>query len=119
MDTQKFEFWCIVELFGHAKIAGFCSEQTVAGASMLRVDVPETTEQPAFTRLFNASAIYSINPVDETTAKATAERIQIKPIEAWNISEVMKKANEKLLISSASNIEDTNEGNDIDEWDHD
>jgi hypothetical protein len=89
--TEKFDLWCIVELFGHSKIAGRCTEQTISGANMLRVDVPAAGMQPSFTRFFNASAIYSINPVDELTACHVATQLQVKPIEAWNVSELVKK----------------------------
>lgn len=90
-NTEKFDLWCIVELFGHAKIAGRCTEQNIAGTNMLRVDVPETQHQPKFTRFFGSAAIYAINPVDEQTAKFMAEKIQMKPIDSWNISELQKK----------------------------
>lgn len=80
---QTFDAWCIVELFGHAKIAGRCTEQNVAGTNFLRVDVPETEKQPAFSRLFGSAAIYAINPVDETTAKIFAREINTGPITVW------------------------------------
>ena len=103
MQTQeKFDLWCIVELFGHQKIAGRCTEQNIAGTNMLRVDVPETKSQPSFTRLFGSAAIYAINPVDETTAKHYAEKLEVKPIESWNISEILKKHNAALLEHTSS-----------------
>lgn len=40
MDTHKFESWCIVELFGHQRIAGLVTEQTIGGCNFVRVDVP-------------------------------------------------------------------------------
>jgi hypothetical protein len=89
--TEKFDLWCIVELFGHAKIAGRCTEQNIAGTNMLRVDVPECGQQPSFTRFFGAGAIYAINPVDEETCRHVASSLQVKPIDSWNISELMKK----------------------------
>lgn len=64
---------------------------------MLRVDVPETTTQPAFTRFFGNSAIYSLNPVDEQTARFMADKIQVKPIDSWNISELQKKHTALLM----------------------
>lgn len=109
---QKFDSWCIIELFGHAKIAGRCTEQNIAGTNMLRVDVPETDNQPAFTRFLGASAIYAINPVDENTCRHIAENLQVKPIEAWNISEVLKKYQQKNLALSnvaSSNVVDDND----------
>lgn len=99
---EKFDLWCVVELFGHSKIAGKCTEQNIAGTNMLRVDVPETKEQPAFTRFFGSSAIYAINPVDEATAKFYAERLEQKPIQAWDVKEMLQK-NDKLRLALASN----------------
>ena len=96
-NTQKFDLWCVVELFGHSKIAGKCTEQNIAGTNMLRVDVPETPSQPAFSKFFGSGAIYAINPVDETTCKAMAERIQTKPIESWDLTKVLEKHNQLLL----------------------
>jgi hypothetical protein len=101
MQTEKFELWCVVELFGHQKIAGLCTEQNIAGANMLRVDVPETEKQPAFTRFLGSSAIYAINPVDETTARHYAENLQVKPIDAWDIQAIVKKNREKLFLATA------------------
>ena len=40
MKTETFEHWCIVELFGHQRIAGKVSEQTIGGGAFVRVDVP-------------------------------------------------------------------------------
>ncbi len=103
MQTQeRFDLWCIVELFGHQKIAGRCTEQNIAGTNMLRVDVPATDSQPSFTRFFGSAAIYAINPVDESTAKYYAEQLRIKPIEAWNIDEIIKKKNSHALGMAAT-----------------
>lgn len=68
MEKSKFDHWCIVELFGHQKVAGHCTEENIAGTNFLRVDIPETSKQPAFTKYYGSAAIYAINPVDETTA---------------------------------------------------
>lgn len=95
--TEKFDLWCIVELFGHSKIAGHCTEQNIAGTNMLRVDVPAVEGSQAFTRFFGSAAIYAINPVDEQTARHMAERLQVRPIESWNISEILKKHNVKQI----------------------
>ena len=91
MEVNKFEQWCIVELFGHQKIAGYCTEQNIAGVNMLRVDVPETDTQPSFTKLYGGAAVYAINPVDEETVKIMVKMLQIKPIEAYNINTVIAK----------------------------
>lgn len=38
--AEKFEHWCVVEIFGHTRIAGFVTEQTIGGQSFVRVGVP-------------------------------------------------------------------------------
>ncbi|HRH59164.1 MAG TPA: hypothetical protein PL045_01275 [Chitinophagaceae bacterium] len=96
--TEKFDLWCIVELFGHTKIAGKCTEQNIAGNNMLRVDVPETEAQPAFTKFYNNSAIYGISPVDEDTARHYAVKLQQKPIDSWDIKEIIKRNNMRELV---------------------
>lgn len=85
MNTEKFESWAIVELFGHTRMAGHVSEQTVGGASFVRVDVPDTDGQPGFTRLLGAGAIYAINPCTEELARAAAGRFRTQPIQAYEI----------------------------------
>lgn len=107
MQQEKFDLWCIVELFGHTKIAGKCTEQNIAGTNMLRVDVPETTKQPAFTRFFGSAAIYSINPVDEITAKHYAEQLEKKPIESWDIKEMLKRNSQLTLSNSEDDDHET------------
>lgn len=90
-QNEKFDLWCVIELFGHSQIAGKCTEQNIAGTNMLRVDVPETSKQGAFTKFYGSSAIYAINPVTEEVAKAKAEGLNISPIQVWNIQTYLDK----------------------------
>jgi len=62
-EETTFEGWCIVELFGHQQIAGKVSEKSMAGTTLLRVDVPKTSQRPAFTKFYGGGAIYAIMPV--------------------------------------------------------
>jgi hypothetical protein len=88
-EHEEFREWAVVELFGHQRLIGMVSEQTVAGQGFLRVDVPETKSQPAFTRLFGPGAIYAINPVSEAIAKLYIERMNQAPIQAYEIRQLM------------------------------
>lgn len=101
MEQQKFEVLCLVELFGHTRVAGKVSEQTIAGAGMLRIDVPETKHNPAFTRFVNPSAVYALNPMDELTMKQYAEDLQVKPIDVWDVHKFVAKINEQKALSGA------------------
>jgi hypothetical protein len=102
-NNQKFDLWCVVELFGHTQIAGKCTEQNIAGTNMLRVDVPETSKNASFTKFYGSSAIYAINPVTEEYAKVKAEGLQVAPIQSWDIKEMHKRV---LALGSAASDPD-------------
>ena len=93
MNDKKFELFAVVELFGHTRMSGTVTDSTIGGASFIRIDVPETTKQPSFTRFVNPSAVYAINPVTKEVMEQMAESITSKPIESWDI----KAMQEKLL----------------------
>jgi len=99
----KFDLWCIVELFGHSRIAGRCTEQNVAGVNMLRVDVPATSLNNEFTRILSAGAIYAINPVQEEIAKAVAEKLNVSPITPYEVSKMIQ---DEILKLPASNTDE-------------
>ena len=97
--------WAIVELFGHARIAGTISEQAFGGAALVRVDVPEVryTEETyidgepasterciaAHTRSFGAASIYSINWCDEATALLAAHSMRHEPLRPYSLRNVL------------------------------
>lgn len=118
-QESNFKQWCLVELFGHQKIAGLCSEQNIAGTNMLRVDVPETEKQPAFTKYFGSAAIYAINPIDETTCKSFAEGIQAAPVSPWQGESFIEKYNASRALTASTDTRDLEqdgvfEGNNLD-----
>lgn len=76
MAEQKFEGWCVVELFGHQQIAGYVSEQVFGGGAFVRVDVPATEYSEAHTKLYGEKAIYAIHPCSEEIAKKAAESLR-------------------------------------------
>lgn len=109
MSQEKFELHAIVELFGHQKMAGKVSEQTIGGSSLIRVDVPDTDQQPAFTRFLNISAIYAINPVTEEVANATADTINSKPINVWDAREILRRVDEQKKLAASTELEEEEE----------
>ena len=80
---MPFESYAIVEIMGHVRIAGKVTEQTIAGAAMLRVDVPKTSKKEAFTKFYGAGSIYSITPTDEETANRAAEYFDETPVQPY------------------------------------
>lgn len=75
--------WAIIQLFGHKTLAGLVSKSEMLGQALLRIDVPATTAQPAFTQLYGDKAIYSVTFVSEEVAKKTAEAVQMNPINVY------------------------------------
>lgn len=123
--TERPRLFAVVELFGHARIAGEVSEQTFGGSSFVRVDVPAIEVQvgyglvnseelrrkatrtiPAHTRSFGASAIYAISWCDETTMLLAARDIEHEPLRAYSTKEAIDslpaEARHRLLTSSAA-----------------
>lgn len=100
---EKFEQWCIVELMGRQRIAGLVTERIVAGTGFLDVAVPDTKSNPAFTRLIHPNSLYAINPVTEEVARLTAENLNVRPIESWDIHAFMAKAEQRKIELAASN----------------
>jgi hypothetical protein len=104
---QNLDCWAIVDLFGHQKIAGKLTTQTLGAAALIRVDVPEIeiperdelhwrggrrepVKMPAYkkggyTRFFGVGAIYSINPVSEELARRAMAVIDAEPVKPYEI----------------------------------
>jgi hypothetical protein len=99
--NNKFEEWCLVELFGHQKIVGKVTEATLAGGALLRVDVPEIAGQQAFTRFYSPGAIYSINPISENVARGLMERYRNEPVSRFELPQIAEKVEEPPAYSPA------------------
>lgn len=91
-DQPSFKQWAIIELFGHQRIAGLVTEQSVGGCSFVRVDVPETKKAPAFTKLYGNGAIYGISFVTEDVARAAAQSIRSEPVSVYDIQALRQQA---------------------------
>lgn len=90
--TEKFESWCLVELMGHQKIVGKCTEAVIAGAPLLRVDVPAYQENQPFTRFYGPGAIYCLNPISEQVALEMLKTCRNEPVSRWDIPKLADKA---------------------------
>ena len=121
-DQQKeyrFEGYAIVELMGRSVIAGYVSEQVIAGAAMLRVDVPAVGDQPAYSKFVGGSAIYGITPTTQEIAQRAAERLRVRPISEWTLPDrALRPALVDGMSDDNSNDDDYGDasyGNDADE----
>ena len=99
-EETKFEKWAIIELMGRNMIAGFVTEQVIGGSAMLRVDVPGTTDQTAFTKFFGGAAVYAITPTTQEIATAAAQKLTIRPVQEWVVPDPNRQ-----LVDSQSNYD--------------
>jgi len=83
VSQQQPERWAIVSLLGHQDRVGRVSEETVAGASMLRVDIPQA-DGSFSTRHVGGAAIYEITYLTEEVARAVAKARPTHPISVWS-----------------------------------
>ena len=108
--ADEFRSWAVVEIMGHKELAGFASTETIAGAAMIRVDVPATTRFEGFTKYLSPNAVYAISPCSEETARLRAEAIKKTPFESWSVERLViadlkakgKLVEERQLVSSAA-----------------
>lgn len=92
MESKAFNQWAILEIMGHNTFAGLVSEQTIGGASFVRVDVPAVDNLQAFTKMFGASSIYCITPVTEEVAIARAKTLRQQPMAVYDLPDEIKQA---------------------------
>lgn len=79
-ENPRFEQWCLVELFGHSRIAGLVTEASIGGCALLRVDVPsEDGEGVRYTKYFGNGAIYAMTVTDKAVAVRIANNLHPKP----------------------------------------
>lgn len=84
-DIEGFEGFAILELMGHRRLAGYVSEQEIAGAGLIRIDVPGEDGFTAATQFYSPSALYCLTPTTENVARAFATRHQPKPVQRWEL----------------------------------
>ena len=80
--ADTFAEWVILELLGHRRLAGYLTEQQIAGASFLRLDVPS---EPPATQYYAPSSVYAITPTTEEMARQVARRNRPAPVQRWEL----------------------------------
>lgn len=83
--TETFEGWAILELMGHRRLAGYVTEQEIAGAGMLRIDVPGDNDGVHATHFYSPSSLYCLTPVTEEVARGLAARTKPTPVQRWEL----------------------------------
>lgn len=85
-ENHGFTGWMILELMGHRRLFGLVSEQEIAGASFLRVDVYRGQEEKACaTQFYSASAVYCMTPTTEDLARQMAAQAVPQPVSRFEL----------------------------------
>ena len=109
----------IVELMGHAVIAGHVSEEEHVGTKMLRVDVPEVNGRSAFiptqdrrdcAKFFGGSAVYAITPTNEASMLEAAQQMQVRPVQLYVLPERQLAAPDSRRSPAAQSGADLHRG---------
>jgi hypothetical protein len=108
---EAFAEWCIVEMLGHRRLAGFLSEQEIAGAGFLRLEIPAPEGGFAATQFIAPASIYCITPTSEATARAFAVGNQPAPVQRWELNALPEVARDEaedhsLLADAFADDED-------------
>ena len=84
-QQEKFEAWGLLELFGHQRLAGRLSEQTIGGVHFIRIDVPKVGDVEEYTRFFTQGEIYGMTPTSEQVARRLAAAMCARPVHAYDL----------------------------------
>jgi hypothetical protein len=82
-ETAGWAGWAIVELMGHRRLAGHITEETIAGAAFLRLDIPC---DPPITQLYAPASVYCITPTTEDIARRTANLGRPAPVSRYELA---------------------------------
>lgn len=91
MSDDKFEGWAILELMGHRRLGGFVTETEMAGAGVLRIDVPGEGDEVYATQFYSPGSMYCLTPTTEEAARAVAVRNRPEPVHQWELPSSMSE----------------------------
>jgi hypothetical protein len=81
-QNDAFADWAILELMGHRRLGGFVREEEIAGAGLLRIDIPC---EPPVTQFYSPQALYALTPTTEEIARALAQRFRPEPVHRYEL----------------------------------
>lgn len=99
-QTEKFDQWCILDLFGHQRTAGHVTEATIGGCAFIRIDVPEGDGYR--TEYYGNGAVYSMRPVSEEIAREVVKTHVSQPVSQYEVSSLLKRLQPATVSSEES-----------------
>ncbi len=117
---EPLDTWAKLDLFGRQTAAGRIREVKIAGADFLRLHIPAQDGRQARTIDYNPAAVYSIEHVDEETARAAARLDQPPlPVEAWSARRMLGVGTSQLALGAPDPDEEHDIAQDSDDDDDD
>jgi hypothetical protein len=102
--TERFDLWAIVEMLGHRRVVGRVTEQVIAGAGFIRIDIPAEDGSIGHSQIIAPGSVYAITPLSEDAARIAAHRQVIEPVTVWDLPQHIRHAIE--ASTSAEDIDD-------------
>jgi hypothetical protein len=84
LSDQGFSQWAIVELMGHRRLAGHVTEQEIAGAPFLRLDIHDPGGE-VVTQFYSPGSVYCLTPTTEEIARKMGERSRPQPVTRYEL----------------------------------
>lgn len=84
-DPHDFAEWTVLEVNGFRRLAGWLTEQQVAGHWFLRLDIPGADGQPGSTQLYPPTSVFAIHPTTEQVARHVAGLSRPAPVQRWEL----------------------------------
>lgn len=85
MSEERYAQWSILELLGHRRLAGFVTEQEIAGKGFLRIDIPGNEKKAAMTQFYSPDSVYGLTPTTKELACAAAAASSPEPVQRWEL----------------------------------
>lgn len=91
-DKATYEGWSVLELLGHRRLGGYVRAVELAGATFLRIDVPDPGNEghAVLTQFYSPASVYCLTPVTEAVARAAAASGQPAPVWRWELPAPVK-----------------------------
>lgn len=89
--------WAVLELMGHRRLGGLVSEAELAGAKLIRIDVPGRDAAGApnmTTQFYSPTALYCLTPTTEEVARAVASYNRVVPVHAYEVRRIAAPAHD-------------------------
>lgn len=86
MSNEKtiFKQWVVLELMGHRRVGAFAQDDTIGGATVLRVDIPKKDGSWS-TSWYPPGSWFGIHATTEELARAVAASSDFEPVHQWEL----------------------------------